>query len=219
MERVASRRLDRTAWIRGVEEIDLVLGAVAEARPNRVLDAGCGRGDWAAMVAAPEVICIDQAEAAIDEARRRGLHAQRAAIEALPFEAETFDVVMCNAVLYHLTDVDRGLAELARVLRPGGRFVGVYTRSGHLAELWSAVGRRPARQAFDGDTGGELLAAHFAAVERRDTSGEVLWEAREDVQAYLDAYRELAGPLRAPSGPYPFRASRLPSVFVAVKAV
>jgi len=170
------------------------------------------------MVAAPEVVCIDQAEAAVEAARARGLDARRAEIEALPFEEETFDVVMCNAVLYHLRDVERGLSELARVLRPGGRFVGVYTRPGHLAELWSAVGRRPAKQAFDGASGAELLAAHFAEVERRDTDGQVLWETREEVQTYLDAYRELVGPMRAPDGPYPFRAARLPCVFVARKA-
>ena len=46
----------------------------------------------------------------------------------------------------------------------------------------------------------------------------MLWLEREDLQVYLDAYRELIGPLRAPDGPYPFVATRAKCVFVAEAA-
>lgn len=215
LERLANRRLDRTGWLRGVEEVSVLLGAIAEARPHRVLDAGCGTGEWAALLTAPEVVCVDQSEAAVEAARARGLEALRADIESLPFADGSFDVVMCNWVLYHLDDLDRGLAEIARVLRPSGRFVGGNNLEGHLEEVWSRVENRWPRDAFDGHNGAEALARHFASVERRDTSGEVLWESRHALQAYLDAYREMLGPLDAPDGPYPFRATRRNCVFVA----
>src|SRR5919197_3702685 len=37
LDRLANRRLDRTGWLRGVEEISVLLGAIAEAHPHRVL--------------------------------------------------------------------------------------------------------------------------------------------------------------------------------------
>jgi SAM-dependent methyltransferase len=223
LDRVAGRRLDRTAWLRGLDDVFALLGAVAEARPHRVLDAGSGSGDWASLVAAPEVVCVDQSEAAVEAARGRGLAALRANIEALPLESESFDLVMCNWVLYHVSNLDLALSELARVLRAGGRFVGGYALPGHLDELWSVIGRRPTTSstsaAFDGHNGAEHLSRHFASVERRDTSGEVSWETPQALQTYLDTYREMLGKLHAPAGPYPFRATRRNCVFVAQKSV
>ena len=223
VDRLEMRRLDRTGWLRGFEEMSVLLRAVAEIRPHRVLDAGCGTGGWAAMVAAPEVVGVDSSEAAVEAARARGVDARLAEIEALPFDDGTFDVAMCNAVLYHLADPDAGLRELARVLRPGGRFVGGYTIPGrHLAELWSTVEARPipdASKGFNGATGDSLLERHFASVERREAKGEVSWATADDLQAYLDAYSELLGSLQAPPGPYPFRATRHTCVFVGEKSV
>jgi SAM-dependent methyltransferase len=219
LDRLAMRRLDRTGWLRDVgEPVDSMLTAMADVRPGKVLDAGSGDGGLAALVVGAEVVCLDQSEAAIEGARRRGLEAVRGDIAALPFADGEFDAVMCNWTLYHLPDVDRGLSELARVLRPGGRFVGIYNRAGHLAEAWEAAGHRWPDDPFSGENGTALLARHFARVERRDTGGEVLWQDRVSFQTYLDAYAELAGPLRAPDGPYPLRASRRNCVFVADRA-
>ena len=142
----------------------------------------------------------------------------RGDITALPFADESFDVVTCNWVLYHLVDVDRGLAELARVLRPGGRFIGIYNRRDNLRALWSALGDPWPADDFDCENGVGTLRRHFAHVERRDTGGEVLWEDREALQTYLDAFLELVGELRAPAGPYPFRDTRANCVLVAEKA-
>jgi SAM-dependent methyltransferase len=215
LDRLASRRLDRTGWLRGFAEIETLLAAIGEVRPRRVLDAGCGDGGLARLMTAPEVVCVDQSEAAVEAARSRGLVAVRAPIEELPFGDASFDLVMCNWTLYHLADPDRGLAEIARVLQPAGRFVGVYNRSDHLDELWSAVSRRLSPETFNCENGAAVLRRHFRVVDRRDTGGEVLWENREALTTYLDAYVELFGQLDAPAGPYPFRASRRNCVFVA----
>jgi SAM-dependent methyltransferase len=219
LDRLALRRLDRTAWVRDAgEPIATVLAAIAEARPHRVLDAGSGRAELARLVAAPEIVCVDAAPAAVEGARAAGLEARLAQIESLPFDDESFDVVTCNWVLYHLVDPDRGIAELARVLRPGGRFVGIYNRREHLAELWAAVGDPWPSDDFHCENGVAFLERHFAHVERRDTNGEVLWEDHGALQVYLDAFVELVGELRAPDGPYPFRAERRYCVLVAEKA-
>ena len=220
LERWRQRRIDVTGWLRfgDDDEWTVLLVAIAEVRPQRVLDAGCGDGTLASMVAAPDVICVDQSEAAVEAARGRGLHACVAEIEALPFDDGAFDVAMCNHVLYHLPDRDAGIRELARVLRPGGRFVGIYSSRDHHRELWAAVGDPWRDQPdFDCESGGEELARHFAHVERRHVGGASLWLTRDDLQAFLDAYRELVGPLTAPEGPYPFVTTRRKCVFVAQK--
>jgi len=197
------------------EPIETVLRAIAEVRPARVLDAGCGSGGIAALLTAPEVVCVDQSAAAVEATSQRGLDALQADIEELPFADGSFDVVMSNWTLYHLPDLGRGVREIARVLRPGGRFVGAYNRAGHLEELWQAIGHKWPLDTFDGESGTDVLRGHFSIVERRDTGGEVLWESRQALAAYLDAYSEMVGPLTAPDGPYPFRASRRNCVFVA----
>jgi hypothetical protein len=83
---------------------------------------------------------------------------------------------------------------------------------------WTAVGAEWARDVFDADSGLPYLERRFARVERLIRRGAVLWLAREDLQAYLDASGEMVGVLRAPDGPYPFVASRAKCVFVAEAA-
>ena len=137
-------------------------------------------------------------------------------IEDLPFPGAHFDVVTCNWVLYHLPDQVRALGELARVLRPGGRFVGIYNARDHLSELWTAL-RHSWDIGFDCERGPALLGRHFARVELRHARTEASWDSREALQRYLDGFGRLVGPFEAPDGPYPFRASRHNCVLIAHK--
>jgi SAM-dependent methyltransferase len=100
-------------------------------RPGmHILDAGCGVGaitlDLASTVQPGRIVGIDvdaeQVKAARASAERRGLEAQFEVGSAyeLPFPDATFDVVYSNAVLLYLREPVRALAEMRRVLRPGG---------------------------------------------------------------------------------------------------
>jgi len=213
-ERLEARRTRVNGWLRGETEAwDEALAAIAEARPQRVLDAGCGDGLFARVIAAPEVIGIDSAPAMVARARERGIDARLGDIQDLPFDDDEFDVVVCNWTLYHLQDLNSGLREIARVLRPEGCFVGIYNRKQHMEELWSRV-----RPGFDAsDDYDEPLARHFTRVETRDTVAYTLWESRDDLQRYLDAYIEMMGSMVAPDAPYPFKVTRLNRVYVARK--
>lgn len=212
LERLAMRRLDGTGWLRfdGPDEEQTLLAALAQARPARVLDVGCGDGRLVSLYAAPEVVCVDSSAAAVEATAARGLDARLADATGLPFQDGTFDVVTANHVLYHLPDPEAAIAEIARVLRPGGRFLGIYGTPRHLHELFGE-----SRESFDSENGLPLLQRHFAAVSRLYRGGSVLWLSRGDLQDYLDAYVELYGPMRAPDGPYPFVATRAKCVFVA----
>lgn len=96
---------------------------------RRILDAGCGSGPLFAELRArgAEVTGIDSSSGMLEQARRRlGDDADlRLAdlAEPLPFPDNTFDDVVASLVLHYLEDWGPTLAELRRVLVPGGRLV------------------------------------------------------------------------------------------------
>jgi SAM-dependent methyltransferase len=122
LDRYRRRRIDVTGWLRFTDDDEwaVLLRAIAEVRPHRVLDAGCGDGTLSSLVAATEVVCVDQSPAAVEAARGRGLDARVADIRELPFRDGEFDLVLCAETLEHVRDVQLLLSETRRVLRPGG---------------------------------------------------------------------------------------------------
>jgi SAM-dependent methyltransferase len=93
---------------------------------GRILDLGCGDGLFGEhLFSGADVVGLDADAAALEQARRRRVYRElvRHDIHTVPFGAGTFDAVFANCVLEHVDDPGRVLAEAARVLRPGGRFV------------------------------------------------------------------------------------------------
>lgn len=96
-----------------------------------VLDVGCGDGAYAlaAARAGGHVTGLDRSAAAVDAARRK-VEAQGLVVDlrigdatALPFPADRFDVVLAVTVLCFVEQPPQAVAEMARVLRPGGVLV------------------------------------------------------------------------------------------------
>lgn len=94
----------------------------------QVLDVGCGGGLLAEQFASLGCVVtgIDQSvptlNAAKAHAAKSGLNIQyiESTGEKLPFEAAKFDIVCCCDVLEHVDDIDAVIAEISRVLKPGG---------------------------------------------------------------------------------------------------
>jgi demethylmenaquinone methyltransferase/2-methoxy-6-polyprenyl-1,4-benzoquinol methylase len=102
------------------------LTARAVVRPDdRVLDVCCGTGDLALadLEAGGNVTGLDFSERMLARARRKSdaIDWVRGDATALPFPEDTFDAVTVGFGVRNLADLESGLRELARVLRPGGR--------------------------------------------------------------------------------------------------
>jgi ubiquinone/menaquinone biosynthesis C-methylase UbiE len=102
----------------------------------------------------------------------RGVRARQADVQRLPFDDGAFDLVVANYMLYHVTDLPRGLNEIVRVLRPGGTLVAVTNSKRQLREMWDLVGvdrdRPGGEDGFNAENGQAVLAQHFSEVERID---------------------------------------------------
>jgi len=96
---------------------------------REVLDAGCGEGYGSRLLmdagGASRCVGVDVDESTVAAARsaygdREGLEYAVADVTALPFEDDSFDIVTCFETIEHLTAQSVAVAELQRVLRPGG---------------------------------------------------------------------------------------------------
>jgi demethylmenaquinone methyltransferase/2-methoxy-6-polyprenyl-1,4-benzoquinol methylase len=135
MNRVMTGGLDRR-WRRITVE-----QAVREG--DRVLDACCGTGDLALAArvhGAGEVVGLDFSEKMLDRARTKGPEIEwvQGDVLALPFEDASFDSATVGFGIRNVDDLEAGLRELRRVLRPGGRLaiLEITTPSGVLAPFY-----------------------------------------------------------------------------------
>jgi SAM-dependent methyltransferase len=112
-----------------VEYVEQILPLAVEHLDGaeRVLDIGSGEGQVArlAVTGGARVVGVDPTPAQVVEARRRGGGPDygRAGAEALPFADSSFDAAVACLVFEHIEAMDAAIAEVGRVLVPGGRFL------------------------------------------------------------------------------------------------
>jgi ubiquinone/menaquinone biosynthesis C-methylase UbiE len=162
MMRVANRQPTRLA----IEALDI--------RPGEdMLDLGCGPGQAAALMlplARPGRVCgIDQSPVMIDQARQLNRDAIRtgdaafavAGFDALPYPDASFDGVLASNVMYFWHDTAPVLAEIRRVLRPGGR-LSIYLTSAETMSSWKLAGAGTHRLFMPDQVLAALVEAGFA---------------------------------------------------------
>jgi SAM-dependent methyltransferase len=175
----------------GVEDFHAWLWRlVAAPADTDVLEVGSGSGRmWQALGAAVpagwRLVLSDVSPGMLAEARRAlaasGREARFVLADAanLPFSDDRFDLAFANHMLYHVPDLPRAVAELGRVLRPGGRLIAATNGGDHLAEIAALLGElaaawpgvrvdRPHRLSFTLENGDATLREAFDEVARHD---------------------------------------------------
>ena len=145
----------------------------------RLLEVGCGTGDmWrgrdAAIRACDAFVLSDFSEGMLAKARETlhdvsNIDFREIDIQQIPYPDASFDAVIANMMLYHVPDLDRGLREARRVLRPGGAFYcATYGENGivkYLGDLFRADGiESRLNTAFTLQNGESILRRHFDRV-------------------------------------------------------
>lgn len=199
----------------GVSPVDVLRKEVVARRPRRILEVGCGTGAFArsVMEALPgvEYVATDAAHAMVAAARTRGVTAQTVDAQYLPYEDESFDLVVAAWVLYHVGDLDATLHEVRRVLRAGGTFVAATNGDRHLAGLLLEAGGSPIRTQFSSENGAAWLGRHFHVVSQRDIRTWATFPDHAAAAAYLTTFApDLAAALA------PFEGSRRYDGFATV---
>jgi SAM-dependent methyltransferase len=205
-------------WAEGPDPHELTFQAIAEAEPARVLEVGPGPGELAQRIRdelGADVVAVDISPRMVELTRERGIEAFVGDVQELPFPGESFDCAVAAWMLYHVPDVELGIGELARTLRPGGRLVAVANGSDHWDGLRELVTDLRGELCFTAENGAELLGRSFARVERRDATGWIVFPDREAAQAFVESTMTLQGEL--PSFDGPLRVRRSPYIFVAEK--
>jgi len=168
---------NRAIWRIRAAHYALIRGCLALLpRSERVLDLGSGNG-WLARrlagshrVTAADVDATDTGLGALDDRRVGRLKAE---LEALPIAAGSFDVVIAAAALHYAGDLFAALAEIARVLRPGGALIladsPLYADPVARHRAWQRTHR------YYSEAGSPELAARYHGLTRTELDGSGLF--------------------------------------------
>jgi ubiquinone/menaquinone biosynthesis C-methylase UbiE len=217
--RLAARRRVWNEFLDGPSSDDATLHAVIEQRPSRVMEVGAGWGELAARIGestSATVIACDLSARMVRLARQRAVAAFVADAAELPIPDRWADVVVANAMLYHLADIDAGLAELARVLPDEGCLVATTFSDDHLREIWDLLGAPPVVLPFSAENADATLHRRFERVEVRTGGGIVTFPNSSELKAYVSSTILRSDHAnRVPSFDEPFVARSAFAVFIA----
>lgn len=174
-----------------------------------VLEVGCGSGElWHRNVDripdSWQVTLSDFSPGMVTEARERlsmdGFQPDSQVIDvhAIPYPEATFDMLIANAMLYHVPDLPRAIGELRRVLKPDGTLHAVTMGRDHMREINMLVhavapelgmDQKNFERPFSLENGEQQLAQFFGTVERHDFDCDLKVTATEPLVDYIASMR------------------------------
>jgi len=155
-----------------IYHVQLILEYFGDLNGKRVLDAGCGKGRFARVLAEryprASITGLDLAEAML-RCVPQGVQACAGSLTALPLRAAAFDCAYATESLEHAVDIETAVAELCRVVRPGGRIVIIDKNS----DQWGRLKTPEWERWFGRKELEKMLRRHCAKVSSRQIS---YWE-------------------------------------------
>ncbi len=154
------------------------------SRVNRLLELGCGNGKlWQENridLRNREIFLSDISEGMVEEVRNKlgsDFNCIVADAEKIPFKDKYFDTIIANHVLFYLNDLNLGLKEISRVLRPNGiLYCSTYGKN-HMKEITEIVQSFDSRinlsnyslyDIFGLENGESILSKYFSNIQRMD---------------------------------------------------
>jgi SAM-dependent methyltransferase len=169
----------------------------------RVLDIGCGPGQYLQRLRQRErslhLVGIDLSEGMVVEAADTGASMSVGSVQAIPLATASVDRVLAMHMLYHAPDILVAVAELRRVLRPGGVLLAVTNGGDHLQGTIDLIRQAAGiehmvrfMERFTLEDGGRDLATAFDDVSVEAVAGELIVPHVGPVMAYIESMRALA---------------------------
>ncbi len=205
-ERVIPGQVEDDLW---AEHIARYAFATRFADGKRVLDLGCGTGYGTAELAkyAFEAVGVDISREAIDYAKAHYRNARYVEVPAteLPFEPASFDVVVSFELIEHLSDWRPLLAQVKRVLHPGGLFIVSTPNKLYYAEARGASGPNPFHEhEFEHAEFAAAMHEYFPHVKlalQDRTEAFVFYDSGDSGESQLETHLGRSDEMRISSSP------------------
>jgi ubiquinone/menaquinone biosynthesis C-methylase UbiE len=164
-----------------IYHVKLVIEHCGDLNGRRVLDVGCGKGRFARVVGErypqAEIWALDLAEEMLRFVPA-GIHACAGSMTALPFATASFDAAYATESLEHAVEIDVAVAEICRIVKPGGR-IAIIDKN---AEQWGRLKTPEWERWFSRKELERLLRHHCREVSSRFIS---YWEDVEPDGLFL----------------------------------
>lgn len=196
-----------------IDYVEWVIRSLEWRGDERVLDAGSGAGRYFKLLKSqwPNITyCgLDFSTGMLGKHPAKGQILQADA-QHPPFAPHSFDVIMANHMIYHLPDIDAGIEEFKRLLKPNGVLMVATNSTQSMPELQVLMRRaillltrsgasqvqppRPASDLFALENGTRKLSNHFYAVVRHDLPSKLVFPDIDPIMEYLESTRGLREP-------------------------
>lgn len=182
------------------------------AENNSILELGCGNGgQWKGRIEllpkGCKLILSDFSDGMVNAVKEKysslyeNVFSQKIDIQSIPFGDESFDVVIANHMLFHVSDLEKALSEVQRVLKTGGCFYSATDGNGGMRPFVHNAIKKfdPESKAFTEkipfnlQNGGQLLSGYFSFVERFDYENVLAITETQDLMEWLKSTISISG--------------------------